>query len=335
MAIRPFPTGLPRGSVLAMTGQRLASLGWRSTPTRPTCCRCHAAMRHARPNGDAGRPDRTGRRRRRHPGARRRRRTEPMPWPRSSCASSAACCRRRCCVPGERAGRRRGDGAARRRQRLSPALGGDAAPGERGTGAARRRRGRAHRVVSAGRRRPGAVSRSWSASPSSWRHPWPGCIPNASPATSWARCAATAATSCAAPSAGWRMKVAAFCSTWPRRAAASGSPTSCAPTCCRTAGWIRSRPTITWASAATSAISGRRRRCCASSASARVRLLTNNPAKIAQLEQYGIEVVGPRAARLRGQRPQPALPAAPRRSAAATCSPSTIRSPRRGTVPSG
>ena len=74
-----------------------------------------------------------------------------------------------------------------------------------------------------------------------------------------------------------------------RKAAASGSSTSCAPTRCRTTGSTRSKPTIIWASATTSATSGPPPRCCASSASRRVRLLTNNPEKIAQ----------PRAARHR------------------------------------
>ena len=175
---------------------------------------------------------------------------------------------------------------------LSPPVGGDAAPGERGAGAAGRCRGRAHRGLPPGRRRTGAVRDPGRRARAARRRRWPGCIRNASPAICWARCAATAATSCAAPSAAWRTRVAASCSTWPRKAAASGSPTSCAPTCCRTAGSTRSTPTIISASPTTSATSGPPPRCCASSASSRVRLLTNNPAKIAQLERYGIEVAG-------------------------------------------
>ena len=50
-----------------------------------------------------------------------------------------------------------------------------------------------------------------------------------------------------------------------------------------------------------------------------VRLLTNNPDKVAALERYGIRRRRARAARLPVQRPQRALSAAPRRPAAATC----------------
>src|SRR5262245_53784559 len=61
---------------------------------------------------------------------------------------------------------------------------------------------------------------------------------------------------------------AASCSTSARRAAASVSPTSCAPTRCRTAAWTRSRPTRTSASGPTNASSAPVRRSCTTSACA-------------------------------------------------------------------
>ena len=90
-----FPAGLPRGSVLAMTGQRLASLGLAANVDATYLLPLVAQRRDARPHGHAGRPDRAVGQCRRHSGAGR----------------------------GDRPGRRRGRGRALQARR-SPA-GGD------------------------------------------------------------------------------------------------------------------------------------------------------------------------------------------------------------------
>ena len=97
--------------------------------------------------------------------------------------------------------------------------------------------------------------RSWSATRRPRTRRWCACIRNASPATCWAACAATAARSCAARSPAWPRRAPACCCISRRRGAASGWSTSCAPTRCRTAGWIRWTPTARWAGARTSATS--------------------------------------------------------------------------------
>ena len=85
-------------------------------------------------------------------------------------------------------------------------------------------------------------------------------------------------------------RAAGCCSICARKGAASAWPTSCAPMRCRTAGSTRSTPTAGSASPTTSATMAWPRRCCARSGIDRVRLLTNNPAKVAGLEADGIAV---------------------------------------------
>ena len=177
-----------------------------------------------------------------------------------------ACCRRRSCChrPVIAAPIIVGLTAVREYRRLD---GVDAAAGERGAGAAGRCRGCAHRLVPAGRWRPGAVRHPGRRARGAGGAPVPAAfrmLHRRPPGLAALRLRRPAARR--HPPDG-RTRAAASCSTWPRRAAASASPTSCAPTCCRTAGSTRSTPTIIWASAATSAISGPRPPCCASSGS--------------------------------------------------------------------
>ena len=103
-------------------------------------------------------------------------------------------------------------------------------------------------------------------------------------------CAATAATSSRAPSPRSHARAAACCSIWPRRAAASAWSTSSAPIACRTAAQIRWKPIFSWASTPMSGSICRRRRCCAAWIES-VRLMTNNPEKVAGLARLGIAVV--------------------------------------------
>ena len=77
-----------------------------------------------------------------------------------------------------------------------------------------------------------------------------------------------------------------------RKAAASASPTRCAPTSCRTTASTRSMPTPRSASTTTSATMASPSACCRCSAARRVVLLTNNPAKLDGLAKAGIEIVG-------------------------------------------
>ena len=312
-------------ALLAMTGQRLASLGlpverrcdlpaaacrgatrrragWRCWPTRPR-----------RPTGG------------RHPGPRRadrpgrcRGRGRAVQARRAAAGGDPAA--------GECPATRRGDRAARRGHGLSPAVGRDAPPGQRGAGAAGRRRGRAHRLVPAGRWRAGAVRHPGRASRRARAHRSPaafGMLHRRFPGLAALRLRRPAARRHPPDGArGWR-RPALPGPGGPRHRA---RPTSCAPTCCRTAGSTRSTPTIISASAATSATSGRPPRCCASSGSSGSACSPTIPAKIAQLERYGIEVAGrvPHIfARQRAQSPLPAdqgraqRPHAGRRRAAA------------------
>ena len=80
------------------------------------------------------------------------------------------------------------------------------------------------------------------------------------------------------------------------RDAGSGCSRSCAPTSYRTAVSTPSRPTSTWVTQPTGATTGSGCRSSRDLGISRLRLLTNNPAKRAGLEGYGLEVVGLRAA---------------------------------------
>ena len=74
------------------------------------------------------------------------------------------------------------------------------------------------------------------------------------------------------------------------RAAGSGCWPSCRPTSSRTAAATPSTPTSTSGCPPTPATTAPPRRSCATSASTRVRLLTNNPDKAESLEDFGIPV---------------------------------------------
>ena len=84
---------------------------------------------------------------------------------------------------------------------------------------------------------------------------------------------------------------AGSCSTCARKAGGSALPTSFAPMRSRTAGSTRLRPTAGSGLPTTSATMPMPPRSCARSESTEVRLLTNNPAKVAGLEAAGIAVV--------------------------------------------
>ena len=164
-----------------------------------------------------------------------------------------------------------------------------------------------------------ATGAGWTAS-STWRWCWArsatartcssGCTPSASPATCSARCAATADRSSRRRWPPWPRRAAASCSTCAgTRAAASASCTSCRPTSCRTRGSDTVDANLELG------LPGRRarlrrsvRRSSSTSGVRSMRLLTNNPAKRAGLEGYGLSHHRPRAPADRRHRAQPALP---------------------------
>ena len=95
------------------------------------------------------------------------------------------------------------------------------------------------------------------------------------------------------PCSGSPTRGAGWCSTCAAtRAAGSGCCTSCAPTSCRTPAPTPCRPTSSSGCPPTPATTAPGRRSWPTSASARMRLLTNNPTKRAGLEGYGLTIVG-------------------------------------------
>ncbi len=158
------------------------------------------------------------------------------------------------------------------------------------------RRARAS-LRSAPRTARSSIWRSSSASPS-WRPPhWCACTRNVSPAICWAACAATAAASCAATGSAASPRKAH------RRAAVSGAGGTrhlpgveqAARLCAagppeldtldanRALGWGRQATSARFLTAAT---------MLESLGIKRVRLLTNNPNKLAALAACGVEIVG-------------------------------------------
>ena len=139
---------------------------------------------------------------------------------------------------------------------------------------------------------------------------WSGSIPNASPAI----CSAALRCDCGDQLRG---AIAEIATRRQRRAALSraGRPRhrpgqqAARLSSCRTTASTRSTPTSSWASTPTSASICRPPRCCASSGFERVRLLTNNPEKVAALDALRHRRGRARAARLSRQRPQRALSA--------------------------
>ena len=83
----------------------------------------------------------------------------------------------------------------------------------------------------------------------------------------------------------------ACCSICGRKGAGSASSTSCAPMRCRIRASTRSTRTSGSAFRSTRAISRWPRGCSSCSNIPRIRLLTNNPEKVAGLEREGVEVV--------------------------------------------
>ena len=100
---------------------------------------------------------------------------------------------------------------------------------------------------------------------------------------------------------------AASCSISRRRAGASASSTSSGPIACRIRASTPSRPMSGWASMPMSGSMAWPRACCGLLGYGAVRLLTNNPDKVAALEAAGDRRHRARAPRLPGQRAQPRL----------------------------
>ena len=123
-----------------------------------------------------------------------------------------------------------------------------------------------------------------------------------------ARCAATAATSSEAPSAGWRTRVRAS-SYLAQEGRGIGLANKLRAYALATAASTPSTPTTTSASGTTSATSGRRRRCCASSGSGGSACSPTTWPRSRSLASHGSTWRAGVPAHHRGQRPQPRLPA--------------------------
>jgi 3,4-dihydroxy 2-butanone 4-phosphate synthase / GTP cyclohydrolase II len=118
------------------------------------------------------------------------------------------------------------------------------------------------------------------------------CTPSASPGTSSGRCAATAGRSCTTRCGRSPRRARASSSTSAAtRAAGSGSCTSCRPTSCRTQGATPSRRTSSSASPPTRRDYGTGAQILVDLGLSTLRLLSNNPAKRAGLEGYGLQIV--------------------------------------------
>ena len=126
-----------------------------------------------------------------------------------------------------------------------------------------------------------------------------------------------------------RDRAGGSCSICGRRGGASAWSTSCAPMRCRTRASTRSTPICGSASRTTSATSRSRRGCWRPCRRPRIRLLTNNPRKVAALAAEGIEVAERRAAEGRRRTSITAPISRPSATAAAT---SSRRSSRRDLV---
>ena len=138
--------------------------------------------------------------------------------------------------------------------------------------------------------------------PAGQRDVWCASTASASPATSSARCAATAASSSPGHAAASRPRARASWSTCARRAAASAWSTSCRPTSCRSRAWTPSRPTCSWASPADQRDYGIGAQILADLGLRKMRIMTNNPKKIVALEGYGLKVIVPNPSRSAARR---------------------------------
>ena len=161
-------------------------------------------------------------------------------------------------------------------------------------------------------RRRASTSRSSSATSATARTCSSGCTPSASPATCSARCAATAVRSCTRRCAASPPRAAASCSTCAgTRAAASACCTSCRPTSCRTAARDTVDANLELGLPADARDYGTGAQILADLGVRTMRLLTNNPAKRAGLEGYGLRDHRAGAARDRPEPGQPATTCAP------------------------
>ena len=204
--------------------------------------------------------------------------------------------------------RARGRGACSTRSALPRARGAGPAAGRRGPGAARRRGGRAHRRLPAGRRRHRAARHRGRRARGGWPAPLrrlhSECFTGDLLGSLRCDCGAQLRGAIAPDGRGGR---AACCSTWRRKAAASASSTSCAPTRCRTAGSTRWTPTAprlraderNYVVAATMLRAPRHRAGAAAD---------QQPGQAAPARRLRHRGRRPRAARLRAQRAQRRLP---------------------------
>ena len=155
-----------------------------------------------------------------------------------------------------------------------------------------------------------STSRSSTATSATARTCSSACTPSASPATSSARCAATAARSCRPRWPPSRRRAAASCSTSAAtRAAASACCTSCRPTSCRTPAPDTVDANLDLGLPADARDYGTGAQILVDLGVHTMRLLTNNPAKRAGLEGYGLSVARPGAAAQPRHRGEPRLPA--------------------------
>ena len=119
---------------------------------------------------------------------------------------------------------------------------------------------------------------------------WPAFIRSALPAIFWDHCAATAATSCAAQFAGWRMKAVVSCYL-AQEGRGIGLTNKLRAYMLQDSGLdtVEANHHLGFGSDERDFSAAEMLRQLGIES---VRLLTNNPAKIAQLERYGIEVAG-------------------------------------------